>query len=132
MSDSHKAKDGSLRRSYTHDLRRLTGNPERRLDPDNAGTLYAWQPAYWRFHHKAWRELHRVLKAGAVFFLDISDCIHDHRRIDVVDTHASICESIGFILADTHEVKTPRNGYGENGKVRVDVEVILQLEKGSA
>jgi tRNA G10 N-methylase Trm11 len=129
MSDSHRAKDGTLRRSYTHDLQHLTGDPERKLHPDNAGTLYAWQPKYWRFHHKAWRELHRVLRPGAAFFLDVSDCIHEGRRIDVVDNHAALCESIGFELTDTHEVKTPRNGYGAHGQTRVDVEHILELRR---
>lgn len=129
FSDSHRASDGSHRRSYTHDLRSVTGDPDRRLHPDNSGTLYAWQPAYWQFHHKAWREVHRVLRPGGRFLLNISDCIHDHKRIDVVDTHRAICESIGFGVDDIHEVKTPRMRYGENHKVRVEVEQLVDFRK---
>ena len=39
FSDHHRARDGSLRRTYTHDLQRMTGDPERTLHPNNSGML---------------------------------------------------------------------------------------------
>jgi hypothetical protein len=40
FADSHRARDGSRRRSYTHDLRASTDDPERRLHKDNSGAMH--------------------------------------------------------------------------------------------
>jgi SAM-dependent methyltransferase len=135
MSDSHMAKDGSHRRSYTHDLRRMTGDETRLLDPANSGTLYCWQPAYWRFHDAAWQEVYRVLRPydpltrSGTFVLNVSDCYRTHRgqrrREPVVETHRSICESIGFTLIARHEIVTPRMRRGANHESRAEAEVLL-------
>jgi SAM-dependent methyltransferase len=134
MSDSHAAKDGSHRRSYTHDLRRMTGDDERKLHPDNAGTMYCWQPRYWTLHERAWREVHRVLRPGARFILNVSDCYRTHngtrRREPVVATHRSVCEAIGFTVEATHDVVTPRMRRGQNHESRAEAEVIIVMRKG--
>lgn len=134
MSDSHNAKDGTLRRSYTHDLRRQTGDLERQLHPDNAGTLYAWNKEYWRFHVRAWAELKRVLKPGAPFLLNVSDFIrttqsHGQKRIPVVRTHARVCTELGFELVKSYPIETPRMRYGQNHESRVSVEYVLHLRR---
>lgn len=136
MSDHHHAKDPSLRRSYTHDLQRSVGDTARQLQPANSGTLYCWQPAYWRFHGIAWTEVHRVLKPGAKFFLNVSDCYRTvkrqgqsvRRREPVVHTHARLCQTVGFELLDTHAVVTPRMKYGENDH-RVEAETVLEFRR---
>jgi len=134
MSDSHRAKDGSIRRSYSHDLRRMTGDPERQLHPDNAGTMYAWQAKYWRFHVRAWAELRRVLKPGAPFLLNVSDFIrttqsHGKKRLPVVQTHARVCRELGYRLAGSYPVPTPRLRYGENHDLRVENEYVLYFRR---
>lgn len=134
MSDHHRASDGSVRRSYTHDLQRTTGDPERQLHPDNAGRLYAWQVEYWRFHVRAWAELWRVLKPGAPFILNASDFVRTTRswgkkRLPVVHTHVRTLKELGFNLVQGQTVETPRMRYGENSELRVDTEWVLLLRK---
>ncbi|HET7110196.1 MAG TPA: hypothetical protein VFI41_04950 [Gemmatimonadales bacterium] len=135
MSDSHKAKDTSIRRSYTHDLRRTTGDSERQLHPDNAGTLYAWQKEYWRFHVRAWAEVKRVLKHDAPFLLNVSDFIrttqsHGRKRLPVVRTHLRVCTELGFKLHKAYPIETPRMRYGQNSENRTSYEYVLHMTKG--
>lgn len=127
MSDHHEAKDGSLRRSYTHDLRRLTGDAERELHPNNSGRLFAWQPAYWDFHRQAWSELRSVLKPGAPLILDVSDCVRSGKVVPVVWRHRMLCEELGFEFISATPIETPRMRFGENGQARVPREVVLVL-----
>ena len=54
LADSHDAADGSLRRSYTHDL-------GHKLHADNAGALQ-WGKRYRGVHTQAWEEAWRVLE----------------------------------------------------------------------
>jgi hypothetical protein len=134
MSDSHNAKDGTLRRSYTHDLRRTTGDPERKLHPDNAGTLYAWNKEYWRFHVRAWAELRRVLKPEAVFLLNVSDFIrttqsHGQKRLPVTRTHVRVCSDLGFKLEKAFPIETPRMRYGQNHESRAPFEYVLYFKR---
>lgn len=134
MSDSHNAKDASVRRSYTHDLRRTTDDPERQLHPDNAGTLYAWNKDYWRFHVHAWAELRRVLKPGAPFLLNVSDFIrttqsHGQKRIPVARTHARTCIELGFKLEKAFPIETPRLRYGQNHEARALHEYVLYFKR---
>ena len=56
LADHHNAKDGSVRRSYTHDL-------GRQLQEDNSGAMH-WGPKYRDFHRKAWIEAKRVIRPG--------------------------------------------------------------------
>lgn len=128
MADSHNAKDGSTRRSYTHDLRTLTGDPTRKLHPDNAGDLYAWQKEYWAFHEQAWSELRRVLKKRAPFILNVSDCIHRGRRIPVVARHIVMIEGLGFQMVTQYPVRTQRMRKGENHEARADREYVLVFD----
>lgn len=134
FSDSHNAKDGTLRRSYTHDLRRTTQDPERKLHPDNAGTLYAWQAKYWKFHVRAWGEVLRVLKPGAPFILNVSDFYrttqsHGRKRLPVARTHARTCVELGFELVRAYPIETPRMRFGENHESRAPFEYVLHLRK---
>lgn len=129
MSDSHNAQDGSTRRSYTHDLRRMTGDPERRLHACNSGTLYAWQPAYWRFHVRAWAEVKRVLKPGSPFILNVSDFIRDKKRVPVTKIHDRLCRELGFKRLSIHKIETPRMRYGENHESRVSHEYVLHFRR---
>ena len=129
MSDSHNARDGSLRRSYTHDLRRTTGDDALTLHPDNAGHLYAWQDAYWSFHELAWREVYRVLKPRARFILNVSDCVRNKKVYPVVSLHRQLCQKLGFNVIQGYEVPTRRMKFGENAGARVGTEAIIVFTK---
>ena len=128
FSDHHKARDGSLRLSYTHDLQRMTGDPERTLHPNNSGTLQ-WGSKYRKFHEWAWREVRRVLKPGAMFILNLSDHIRSWEVQPVTDWHLSTVVSLGFEVIDRTEVPTPRMRNGENSSARVNVETVATLTR---
>lgn len=128
-SDHHRARDGSYRRSYTHDLRKLTGNEARQLHRNNAGRYKGNSDDYWRLHGAAWRELRRVLRPGAPFVLNVSDYVANGYVVPIVDSHAALLTlELDFVLVDRFEVKTRRMRRGANSAVRVDCEVVLVFE----
>lgn len=129
LADHHNAADGSVRRSYTHDLRRTVGDNTRNLHPDNSGTLAESNPAYWELHEAAWRELYRVLKAGGTFVLNVSDFVRRGKTVPVVARHRELCQGIGFNVTKSFEVETPRMRYGENREARVPTESLLVFRK---
>ncbi|GEM_PF-1021340 len=126
FSDHHQARDGSLRRSYTHDLQRMTGNPERALHFHNSGTLQ-WGPRYREFHERAWMEVQRVLKPAAIFILNTSDHIRKGEAQPVTDWHLSTADRLGFEIIDRAAVPTQRMRNGANSAARVDNESVTCL-----
>jgi tRNA G10 N-methylase Trm11 len=136
MADHHVAKDGSTRRSYTHDLQKTVNDPTRQLHPDNAGKLYAWQPEYWELHEAAWREVYRVLKPSTPdktypFVLNVSDCIRRKKVFPVVAKHRELCQGLGFMVLQHHEIPTPRLRHGQNHEARVPTEAVIVFKKCS-
>lgn len=120
LADHHNARDGSLRRSYTHDL-------GRKLSEDNSGVLH-WGPQYREFHERAWRETARVLRAGGRLLLNISDHIRRGRRQYVASWHTQTLLEMGFALVDAARVVTPRLRAGANGQSRVSAELVLAFD----
>lgn len=136
FADAHHAKDGSVRRSYTHDLRRMTNDETRKLHPDNAGTLH-FGPAYLEFHRRVWMECARVLRDDGQIFLNVSDFLETkkkrgvkkQRRVPVVAAHKGLLRRAGFEVVGEWEVGTPRMRYGQNHEARVDGEVVIVAKK---
>lgn len=128
-ADHHDARDGSRRRGYTHDLRALTGDPERQVSLVNTGRYYAWNAEYEGLHRLAWAEVWRVLRPGRRFVLNVSDFIRHGEIVGVVDMHIGICGEKGFRLIERFDVPTPRMRYGANSHVRVDAEAVLVFVK---
>lgn len=128
-ADHHAAGDGSYRRSYTHDLRAMTGDPARRLAAMNSGRYYAWNPEYEGIHRLAWREVYRVLKPGRRFILNVSDFVRAGRVVEVVAMHIGICTELGFKFIARYDVATPRMRYGANAGARVETEAVLVFVK---
>jgi hypothetical protein len=91
--------------------------------------LYAWNPAYWKLHEAAWREVWRTLKPNAVFVLNVSDCIRSKKVFPVVARHRILCQEIGFTVTQSFEIPTPRLRHGENREARVPTEAIIVFEK---
>lgn len=122
LADHHNARDGSVRHSYTHDLRAMVGDPARHLHPNNSGTL-KWGPAYRVFHEAAWAEVYRVLQPGGRFVLNVSDHYARRERQQVCAWHRTALASLGFELDEVIEVPTVRLRYGAN-RERVEAEEV--------
>lgn len=130
FADHHNAQDGSIRRSYTHDL-------GRDLHPNNSGTLH-WGERYRQFHWKAWTETARVLKpyggSGAVrpsgrFVLNCKDHIRKGDVQRVTEWHINCLTELGFDLVQQIGIPTGGMGMGANREVRTQLEWIVILDK---
>ncbi|MCZ7537782.1 MAG: site-specific DNA-methyltransferase [Acidimicrobiia bacterium] len=120
FADHHDARDGSTRRSYTHDLGRT-------LHPHNSGQMQ-WGPAYRDFHEAAWAEAARVLAPGGRFVLNIKDHVRRGRWVDCAGFHIATLQALGLRVVAIRPVATPSLRYGENGEKRVDAELVVALE----
>ena len=127
-SDKHVARDGSTRRSYTHDLRASLDDPDYTLHPNNTGGM-KWGRDYWRVHGLAYDEVWRVLKDGGLFLVNVSDFIRARKVVRVVDWHARTLRARGFDVVGEVRVETARMRYGQNHEARVDGEMVLVCEK---
>ena len=129
FSDRHQAKDASKRRGYTHDLRRMTGDPALELHPSNTGRYAFHTKQYQELHAKAWREVWRVLRPGGWFVLNVSDVIKGGEVVDVAQWHHDLVTDIGFNTVKIIPVETRRLRYGRNSAARAAYEMIYVLEK---
>lgn len=123
LADNHIARDDSVRRSYTHDL-------GRQLDKDNSGAMQ-WGSSYRDFHRAAWLESKRVLRPNGRLVLNISDHIRQKQRQYVSSWHAETLLGMGFVLADSSRVVTPRLRSGSHSSSRVASELVLAFDKVS-
>lgn len=122
MADHHDAKDGSERNTYKHKL-------GRDLHPHNSGQ-FQWGQKYRGFHQAAWEEVWRTLKPGGLFVLNVSDHIRKGVVQPVAKWHRdTILESFDCKLENEFTVNTPRNGFGQNGSVRVEHEFVYTIRK---
>lgn len=120
FADHHKAKDGSPRRSYTHDL-------GRDLHPNNSGTLH-WGDPYRKFHREVWWNVTALVKEGGRFVLNIKNHIRGGVEQPVVEWHLTTILDQGWSLS--HVVPFPAKGmrYGQNHRARVDYEYLLVFD----
>ena len=143
MADHHENRDGSYRRSYFHDHRRLTGDPTARLHPDNAGLLKFTDSKYRTDHRAFWAEAVRVLRPGGGFLLNAKDYLstqgpadgyrvwdeeHSKFRYRVTAWHVDVLVDLGLKVVGDHKVTTSGNRRGAN-RERIDAEDVIVLEK---
>lgn len=130
FADHHNAKDPSTRRSYTHDMRTLTGDNNRDLHPNNSGTLQ-WGEEYRKFHKKAWRAVHRALKPnGGRFILNVKNHVRDKEIQPVAEFHIDyLTRVLRMELKAIEVIGQPGLRYGENRSARVDHEYLFVLDK---
>lgn len=119
MADHHEARDGSRQITYRHCL----GRP---LTPGNSGAMQ-WGPAYRELHHQAWAEAARVLVPGGLLVLNVSDHVRAGRVVPVTAWHLATLVGLGFTLAGSTTVATPRMRFGANHGVRVEGETVAFL-----
>jgi DNA modification methylase len=130
MSDHHSAKDGSYRRSYTHDIRRLTKNDEYQLHSNNTG-YHRFNVRYRNLHRNAYREMVRVLTDNGLLVLNVSDHIRQFEIVKVSEWHLNICQALvvnkddvpyQFQLIEEFQIETPRLKFGTHSELRVPYE----------
>jgi tRNA G10 N-methylase Trm11 len=121
MADSHNAKDGSSRNTYTHKL-------GRDLNKNNTGKMQ-WGEQYRNLHIKAWNECFRVLKQDGVFILNFKNHIRKGNEVDVFSWHVKTLIETGFCLDLVRQVETLGNGFGQNGKLRTGFEFVARFIK---
>lgn len=111
----------SPRRSYRHDLGRMPS--------DGSSAVMHYNAEYRAFHRRAWAGVHRVLKPGGLFYLNVSDHIRGGRRVRVADWHRKTVEHLGFDRLRTIRVPTSRMKYGQNHQARVGSELVFVFQK---
>ena len=121
MADSHNAKDGSSRNTYTHKLGRV-------LNDNNSGKMQ-WGESYRELHIKAWKECFRVLKEDGVFILNSKNHIRKGKEVDVFSWHVKTLTELGFSLDLVRQVETNGNGFGQNAKLRTGFEFVARFIK---
>jgi len=120
FADHHEARDGSVRRTYRHDLGRA-------LHPDNSGQLQ-WGEKYREFHAHAWAEALRVLRDGGRFVLNVKNHVRNKQVVDVTCFHLDHLESLGLSLVARAEVSARSLRVGANGAARVSHESVLVFD----
>jgi len=121
MADHFNARDLSKRITYRHFL----GHS---LKPENTGRMQ-WGKKYRDKHIEVYQECLRVLKCGGKFILNISDHIRKGEVVNVSDWHKNTLIELGFSVVDDLKIETPRMGFGQNRKLRVSHERIIELLK---
>lgn len=121
MADSHVAKDGSIRNTYTHTL-------GRKLHDNNSGKMQ-WGEKYRELHENAYKECYRVLKDNGLFILNVKNHIRKGKEVDVFKWHIDCLEKLGFSLIEVKTLKVRGNGFGANGKTRTNFEYVALLKR---
>jgi DNA modification methylase len=126
MADHHVAKDGSVRRSYTHDL-------GRKLDDETWAGAMHWHDgprgdAYRETHRSAIWEMARVLRPGGLLILNMKDHIRGGERQYVTNWWVEEILGCAFRFVDAATVETPGHKAGAN-RDRVRAEVLLAFER---
>ena len=121
MADHHNARDGSVRRTYKHDL-------GRDLHPNNSGRMQ-WSNAYRQLHQLAWAEAYRVMRVGGVFILNIKNHIRKGVEQDVASWHTEALCDAGFVFEESYPVYAQGMKAGANRESRLGHELIVRFRK---
>ena len=131
LADKHTVQNERqpwVRRSYTHDLREATGDPDADLDPDNSGRLQ-WGKAYKNFHIKFMEEAYRVLMPGGLFILNVSDHVRARQVIPVCGFWTELMAEFEMKCIERETIETRRMKFGKNHEARVDHEMLYCFRK---
>ncbi len=123
MADHFNAKDKSKRITYRHCL----GRP---LNEQNTGRMQ-WGDKYRQKHIEIYAECLRVLKHNGLMIVNVSDHIRKGEVVNVVDWHKQTLLNFGMELIEEIKIETPRMGFGQNAKSRVQHECILVFRHGA-
>jgi SAM-dependent methyltransferase len=129
FADKHDARDGSTRRSYTHDLRATLDDPTAQLTKGSAGALQ-WGPDYRAFHEVWIREQLRVLVPGGLLVVNMSNHYRDREEQRVVEWWCTALFVAGCRLVEVVPVATQRLQHGANTE-RADSEKLIVVRAPS-
>lgn len=118
----------SMRRSYTHDLRRMTGNEALELGADNSGKMQ-WGPRYRDLHTKVWSQVPPLLGGPGLFLLNCKDHVRDKERQRVTDWHVETLKQLGFQVLERREIDTGGLRHGANRERFAEELVLMRLER---
>lgn len=131
FSDKHTPSDKEakkwIRRSYSYDIRAMTGDPNYNLHSNNTGALRFSSRTYEILHEKSYDECLRVLTHDGWFVLNVSDFIKDHKVQPVAAWHRDLLIDRGLRVIREIDVETPRMRMGRNEKARVAYEKIYVM-----
>ena len=128
MRDDFVSRDDSERNTYTHKLRELTGDPTRKLHPDNTGRMNDRQ--YTAASQRHIGEMRRVLTPSGLLLLNVSNSFRSPEKGLQVE-HATVERWLNwltlahFYIRAVVPVGTPRYGFGANYNARVEHEVVI-------
>lgn len=88
-----------------------------------------WGPRYKAFHILFLIAAFDLLRSGGAFVLNMSNHIRGEEEMLVVEWWIETAKSIGFVLADSISVTTPRQRKGANHAARVECEWVLVFTK---
>lgn len=123
MRDHHAASDDSERKTYTHQMRKLTGDRTRRLHTHNMGAMTNTQ--YRRAAQLHIAEFKRVTVGDGWLFLNMSNSIDGHAETNAVEQWLNWLTLAGCHIRHLEPVETPRLNYGENWEARVQFEAVI-------
>ena len=121
MADHHNAKDGSKRNTYTHCI-------GHQLNDGNTGKMH-YGEKYKEKHKRIYQNICRMLKKDGIFILNVKNFIKKGKEIDVTQFHIDLLGEFGLIVDGCIQIPVNSNGFGANGKIRVDHEWIIILKK---
>ena len=121
MADSHNAKDGSKRNTYTHTL-------GKRLIKNNSGAMQ-WGAKYKKLHCEVWVACFDVIKNNGVLILNFKNHIRNGVEIDAFGWHCKQLISTGFYLRSVQQINVTGNQFGTNSKLRVPFEYVAVFQK---
>ena len=116
----------SMRRSYTHDLRRMTGDASLELAEDNSGKMQ-WGVKYRSFHEAVWAQVPGLLRGPRLFLLNCKDHVRNRERQHVVDWHVGTLEALGFVVLERTELDTGGLRHGANQERFAEELVLMRL-----
>jgi hypothetical protein len=124
FSDSHNARDGSTRRSYTHDI-------GHRLAKTNTGQFpfrntQRRDAPYRVLHKQSWAESARVLRPSGLFLLNVKNFFVGDEEQRVSEWHMIELGILGFKVEEIRFVPTLGLRYGANRK-RTKGEYVISL-----
>lgn len=121
----------SLRRSYTHDARRIAG-PDYELHEHNTGLLLAGSEAYQRLHELAWLRALEALVPGGLMAVDVKDHTRNKRPVEVVALHRAILAEVGFEPVTETTVTADGMRNGANREAREATHTVIVCRKPAA
>lgn len=122
MNDNYKGCQGWDYKTYAATLGRS-------LSPNSTAGVKFPSQKYKDLHVAAWRELHRVLKPGALFVLNIKDSMKGCQVIPVSQWHYDTLCSIGFVPVKVVRVSVPGLRLGANRDKRIGAENLILFRK---